>query len=266
LYRGIDKPCRNNPGDQDTILQSGSSKQIIKESEDDAHTIRGKGGNESVIACTLDSGANLDVEFSVDEEIVTSGPYIRQYRNMLRQNLVSSPTAVERVQEEAGPINISPSPATTSVDASAPSPTRGTTIAGRTSSSSIPTTTVRAPSTDDALSPGWKGEDAYGRTTWVRPSPTDSPPNLAPDNPLPPGWVKRKAANGRMYYVDHNRRATTWVRPSPTDGPHNPPTDGPHNPPPDGLLPPGWEKREAANGRMYYVNHSSKATTWVRPR
>mmetsp|Transcript_35566 Transcript_35566/g.111263 ORF Transcript_35566/g.111263 Transcript_35566/m.111263 type:complete len:352 (-) Transcript_35566:1776-2831(-) len=31
-------------------------------------------------------------------------------------------------------------------------------------------------------------------------------------------------------------------------------------------LPPGWEERVHASGRVYYVNHNDKTTTWDRPR
>ena len=30
-------------------------------------------------------------------------------------------------------------------------------------------------------------------------------------------------------------------------------------------LPPGWEVRVAANGRKFYVDHSTRTTTWVTP-
>ncbi|XP_065517316.1 NEDD4-like E3 ubiquitin-protein ligase WWP2 isoform X1 [Lathamus discolor] len=30
-------------------------------------------------------------------------------------------------------------------------------------------------------------------------------------------------------------------------------------------LPPGWEQRELPNGRVYYVDHNNKTTTWERP-
>ncbi|NWR66576.1 WWP2 ligase, partial [Bucorvus abyssinicus] len=35
-------------------------------------------------------------------------------------------------------------------------------------------------------------------------------------------------------------------------------------PAPD-ALPPGWEQRELPNGRVYYVDHNNKTTTWERP-
>lgn len=30
-------------------------------------------------------------------------------------------------------------------------------------------------------------------------------------------------------------------------------------------LPPGWEERKDPKGRMYYVNHNNRSTTWTRP-
>ena len=39
-------------------------------------------------------------------------------------------------------------------------------------------------------------------------------------------------------------------------------------PPPlqDSDLPEGWESRKAADGRTYYVDHKTKATTWDHPK
>ncbi|XP_057668198.1 E3 ubiquitin-protein ligase SMURF2 [Diorhabda carinulata] len=31
-------------------------------------------------------------------------------------------------------------------------------------------------------------------------------------------------------------------------------------------LPPGWEERRTPNGRLYYVNHITKSTQWIRPQ
>lgn len=33
----------------------------------------------------------------------------------------------------------------------------------------------------------------------------------------------------------------------------------------NGSLPPGWEERQDANGRTYYVNHVARFTQWERP-
>lgn len=30
-------------------------------------------------------------------------------------------------------------------------------------------------------------------------------------------------------------------------------------------LPPGWEERQDANGRTYYLNHQERTTQWIRP-
>lgn len=89
-------------------------------------------------------------------------------------------------------------------------------------------------------------------------------------------WEQRKDPHGRTYYVDHNTRTTTWERPQP--------------------LPPGfvtnlpallvmrdhswyivwcykvclcvlhsWERRVDDRGRIYYVDHNTRTTTWQRP-
>lgn len=34
---------------------------------------------------------------------------------------------------------------------------------------------------------------------------------------LPPGWEECRTANGRLYYVNHNRRSTQWVKPQITN-------------------------------------------------
>ncbi|KTG41799.1 hypothetical protein cypCar_00048913, partial [Cyprinus carpio] len=35
--------------------------------------------------------------------------------------------------------------------------------------------------------------------------------------------------------------------------------------PTSGGLPPGWEEKQDSKGRMYYVNHNSRITTWTPP-
>ncbi|CAM9819599.1 unnamed protein product [Choristocarpus tenellus] len=37
-------------------------------------------------------------------------------------------------------------------------------------------------------------------------------------------------------------------------------------PPPDEPLPSGWAEERDSDGRVYYVDHSTKTTTWTRPR
>lgn len=31
-------------------------------------------------------------------------------------------------------------------------------------------------------------------------------------------------------------------------------------------LPPGWEERRTQTGRLYYVNHITRSTQWIKPR
>ncbi|XP_053127162.1 NEDD4-like E3 ubiquitin-protein ligase WWP2 isoform X2 [Hemicordylus capensis] len=50
---------------------------------------------------------------------------------------------------------------------------------------------------------------------------------------------------------------------APVGGPGGPPSQ-PATQAPE-TLPPGWERRELPNGRVYYVDHNTKTTTWERP-
>ena len=149
------------------------------------------------------------------------------------------------------------------------------------------------------LPPGWEcGTDATGRryyidhntrtTTWNRPLMPGTQPSLAPRptlaaavpvataltpasrpeaNPLPLGWEERFTPEGRPYYVDHHTRTTSWqdprrntvaTAPSASNTPAVNPNLGP--------LPSGWEMRLTSTGRIYFVDHSSRITTWDDPR
>jgi E3 ubiquitin-protein ligase NEDD4 len=87
----------------------------------------------------------------------------------------------------------------------------------------------------------------------------------------------RHTPEGRPYFVDHNNRTTSWIdprrqqqqRPNDTSRTGNAAqlaisqqqshsTLGP--------LPSGWEMRITATGRLYFVDHTSKITTWDDPR
>ncbi|CAB4060467.1 E3 ubiquitin-protein ligase NEDD4,E3 ubiquitin-protein ligase Nedd-4,E3 ubiquitin-protein ligase NEDD4-like [Lepeophtheirus salmonis] len=107
---------------------------------------------------------------------------------------------------------------------------------------------------------------------------------------LPAGWEERQDANGRTYFVNHVARTTQWHHPDSGQGrtssaempvmhrvhisaedsrrgsraSDNPPisldrfnTEG---------LPSGWTMQVAPNGRVFYINHADKETTWVDPR
>ncbi|KAK1150049.1 E3 ubiquitin-protein ligase NEDD4-like isoform X2 [Acipenser oxyrinchus oxyrinchus] len=133
-------------------------------------------------------------------------------------------------------------------------------------------------------------------TTWMRPviqttieavqamtcqSPTMyHPPQLSPETSpqhsvaqkskyesgfLPAGWELRSAPNGRPFFIDHNTKTTTWEDPRlkiPVQMRRRPSLD-----PTDlGPLPPGWEERVHTDGRIFYIDHNTKATQWEDPR
>ena len=86
---------------------------------------------------------------------------------------------------------------------------------------------------------------------------------------LPTGWTMQVAPNGRVFFIDHIQKITTWVdprnfRPSPLpsqSGQSNVPNHDDLSP-----LPEGWEERVHTNGRIFFIDHISKKTTWVDPR
>ena len=93
--------------------------------------------------------------------------------------------------------------------------------------------------------------------------------------PLPPNWESRVTESGRVYFVDHNTRTTTWVDPRRKHYVHsNEQNINETNPNAVSLqpltqlgpLPSGWEMRLTQNGRIYYVDHNTKTTTWDDPR
>ena len=85
---------------------------------------------------------------------------------------------------------------------------------------------------------------------------------------LPPGWEKRLSAEGHEYYLDHIKKTTTRTRPplilatSDITGPSSYPEFYIN---PQARLPPGWAKRFTLDGRGYYVDHITRATSWVAP-
>jgi E3 ubiquitin-protein ligase NEDD4 len=118
-------------------------------------------------------------------------------------------------------------------------------------------------------------------------------------NPLPDGWERRVDPQGRTYYVDHNTRSTTWYGPSSSQQSRPPPQPAPARNTSvvssassvtstassaatpstassvistsssgysDVPLPLGWEERRTPEGRPYFVDHTTRTTTWVDPR
>ncbi|KAL0961110.1 hypothetical protein HGRIS_006087 [Hohenbuehelia grisea] len=140
-------------------------------------------------------------------------------------------------------------------------------------------------------------------TTWHRPGVSQSPqarPTTAPsvpqraptataapppsstgeyaEIPLPLGWEERRTPEGRPYFVDHHTRTTTWadprrrqVAPPPSAAANNgvamtAQAQNAVSNPNLGPLPSGWEMRLTSTGRIYFVDHNTRTTTWDDPR
>ncbi|KAG0164721.1 NEDD4 E3 ubiquitin-protein ligase [Apophysomyces sp. BC1034] len=81
----------------------------------------------------------------------------------------------------------------------------------------------------------------------------------------------RTTSEGRPYFVDHNTRTTTWVDPRrqqyiSTIGPGSNLQVQVQPVSQLGPLPSGWEMRLTSTGRVYFVDHNTKTTTWDDPR
>lgn len=88
---------------------------------------------------------------------------------------------------------------------------------------------------------------------------------------LPPGWERRIAPNGHFYYVDHNTQRTSWMHPNRiqqvrVSGPDQLAKVYQTSVEQLGPLPHGWEMRLHTDGRIYYVDHNTQATSWDDPR
>eukprot|EP00903_Cladosiphon_okamuranus_P005757 g5709.t2 len=114
------------------------------------------------------------------------------------------------------------------------------------------------------------------------------------DSPLPPGWGRSVTKNGELYYVNHVTKTTTWARPQWTgsDGDEESEHEDDAGAAAPSLksarsgrstrsrrgdvfgniveseeppLPPGWEERMSAEGKVFYINHNDRTTHWTRP-
>lgn len=86
------------------------------------------------------------------------------------------------------------------------------------------------------------------------------------DIPLPLGWEERRTAEGRPYFVDHHTRTTTWTDPRRATQPPPSAVVRPVTNPNLGPLPSGWEMRLTSTGRVYFVDHNTRTTSWDDPR
>ena len=71
------------------------------------------------------------------------------------------------------------------------------------------------------------------------------------------------APNGRVFYINHAEKKTTWVdprsgRPSQLPSANNVPNRRHED---DlGPLPEGWEERVHTDGRIFFIDHNTRAT------
>jgi len=86
------------------------------------------------------------------------------------------------------------------------------------------------------------------------------------DNPLPLGWEERRTPEGRPYFVDHHTRTTTWTDPRRAQQQSSMPVHRPQVSSNLGSLPSGWEMRLTSTGRVYFVDHNTRTTSWDDPR
>ncbi|KAG6461609.1 hypothetical protein O3G_MSEX012740 [Manduca sexta] len=97
---------------------------------------------------------------------------------------------------------------------------------------------------------------------------------------LPPGWSMQRAPNGRIFFIDHNKKTTTWIDPR-TGCASSLPTPagaggaggaagaggaGAADADELGALPEGWEERVHTDGRIFFIDHNTRTTQWEDPR
>nr|AKH40186.1 ocelliless [Chironomus riparius] len=90
------------------------------------------------------------------------------------------------------------------------------------------------------------------------------------DAGLPPGWSMQVAPNGRVFFIDHQRKTTSWV--DPRTGSASPMPNAVQNTIEErqednlGPLPEGWEERVHIDGRIFFIDHNTRTTQWEDPR
>ena len=83
----------------------------------------------------------------------------------------------------------------------------------------------------------------------------------------PPPREERQIPYGRPYFVDHNSRTTTWLDPRLANAlPSAFSSTSTQTILNLSSLPSGWEMCMTSSGRIYFVDHNTRTTTWDDPR
>lgn len=107
--------------------------------------------------------------------------------------------------------------------------------------------------------------------------------NNSENTPLPENWSEHRDNHERAFYWDHSTRTSTYMRPpavsqvskakplieSSASAPASAVSDlkkQARSPVRRRLLPSGWEQSATPLGRVYYIDHTNRNTTWQDPR
>lgn len=118
---------------------------------------------------------------------------------------------------------------------------------------------------------GWEAKQtADGRWFFIdhqREKTTWEDPRLKPKQPniIMPGWEAQQTQDGRWFFIDHHTGSTTWDDPR-LSNPRN--ITSPNITPASNLgpLPLGWEMKRLQDGRCFFIDHNTESTTWQDPR
>lgn len=128
-----------------------------------------------------------------------------------------------------------------------------------------PTSTATSPTTD---APSTTTDTAPNAAPPPQPKPTNQTANGS-DPTLPRGWTSQVAPNGRMFFIDHVNKQTTWIDPRsgmPSSPPNQRNAQNWRHEDDLGPLPEGWEQRVHTDGRIFFIDHKNRTTTWEDPR
>ncbi|XP_042872289.1 E3 ubiquitin-protein ligase Nedd-4-like isoform X2 [Penaeus japonicus] len=96
-----------------------------------------------------------------------------------------------------------------------------------------------------------------------------TPTTTGTDETLPRGWTSQVAPNGRVFFIDHVNKQTTWIDPRsgmPSSPPNQRHANNWRHEDELGPLPEGWEQRVHTDGRIFFIDHKNRTTTWEDPR